>query len=652
MNRSRFFSHIGLMSALAITASTVIDPSLIIMGPKHLWEFEDKASEGLHQMRKNGIVCVGLLTIIVAGLVTYYPATRTTLYADDWSQLELAGRTPLSEYLPLQFDPLVQTITYRPVKSMVMFLEYRVLGPNYSGYHFVQILFHLIGSVLIFGLVSRSSRDWRLGFISALLFVGFPVYANAVVWQSVHDPLVALIYLITLGFWMRYLESSRRLLFWLAVLGVTLCLLTKEIGMTLPIVLFLFDRLVVGKSISIVALIRRYAPMAVMLFIYLIIQLYIQRSGWFTVGAGNRLGPHMLTNLTLYLGALAFPWSVNTWANHLALFGASVGLILVLRTMKSRAVAFLIISALLNVLPVIGFEPWYFQPRFVYLSGIAIAILLAGGLLWLTARSQTRVVVLAAITLISIVSILNGFGVADSTAQYGEIARRRRVPFRDITAHHPLLQHDSLLYLITSPVSQLVTDLSGMFFLEYGPSIHVSSPDTRAPANLSAYNEAYVYYFDETNRPIQVVVAKGISPRANHNFPVDFESEVRLNGFEIANPTLRRGETLAILLYWSAREPIGKDYTVFAHLVDEKSNFIAGYDSQPWQGYAPTTAWRVGEIVVDNLIIEVPREVPPGENYRLEIGLYYLPTLERANIVDTVGQVIADQIVIVPFTVK
>jgi hypothetical protein len=107
-----------------------------------------------------------------------------------------------------------------------------------------------------------------------------------------------------------------------------------------------------------------------------------------------------------------------------------------------------------------------------------------------------------------------------------------------------------------------------------------------------------------------------------------------------------------VLLYWTAQGKIAKDYTVFAHLVDEQGTIVSGSDSQPWQGHSPTSSWQPGQFIVDAITLPIDTSAPASRQYHLEVGLYYLPTMERVGILDATNQVVTDAIVIGFFAVE
>ncbi len=588
--------------------------------------------------------------IFVVGLLTYYSASRIGLVHLDWTYLEPAARLSLPQYLVQYFDPRLQTGWYRPIFGIFWLVQYTFSGADPAGYHLAHIVFHAANGVLLFVLVQHVSRNTRVAVIASLVYVGLPVYSKAVYWPSVADPLSAFIYLLAIWCWIVYLETEKMQYAVAAFIAFVVDLMTKESGVTLPIVLFLADRLLVRRNVTHIDLIRRYAPYVVVMPIYLFIEYAIQHNGSYVIMANYGTGSHMLSNLIDGMALVAFPWELDVPARYIWL-GIAVTIFLAVTTIKrNKEFAFLGIFALLNLLPVIGFPKEWFETRYVYTSTMASAVLM-GYLFeasWIFLGRQRWFGVLAS-GVVVLILFVNYVGVSDAVANWGEIARQRRVPFREIVRNHPTFPENTILYFADTPTVPL-NDLSVMFLLRYGKGIVVKGAAENQIANLRDHPVSYIYYFDPEGRPVEVAVDKQAQTRISLPLPIDFAVPVRLEGYEVAQSNVKRGDALVLLLYWRALGKVEKDYTVFVHLVDEKGQMLAGYDSQPRGGKAPTSKWEEGRLLVDPRILPIATDVPPGK-YRLEIGLYYLPTQERLMIVNEQGAPIADQIIFAPLQI-
>ncbi len=113
------------------------------------------------------------------------------------------------------------------------------------------------------------------------------------------------------------------------------------------------------------------------------------------------------------------------------------------------------------------------------------------------------------------------------------------------------------------------------------------------------------------------IPASAVAPKSRD---ANFGDKMLLVGFAF-NRQASPGSTLQIKLDWRALAPMTEDYTIFIHLVDADGKIIAQRDDQPQGGAYPTSFWDVGEIIVDEYQLAVPRDAPIGE-YKMEIGVY------------------------------
>lgn len=113
----------------------------------------------------------------------------------------------------------------------------------------------------------------------------------------------------------------------------------------------------------------------------------------------------------------------------------------------------------------------------------------------------------------------------------------------------------------------------------------------------------------------------------------------RVGGLELigleAPPTIARGETAALTLYWRRVEPMERDtYTLFVHLLQpDGSALVAQVDRVLGRAVYPVNAWGQAEVIVDAVDLSIPADVPPGL-YPLRIGVYRYPSLERLTVPD------------------
>jgi hypothetical protein len=91
-------------------------------------------------------------------------------------------------------------------------------------------------------------------------------------------------------------------------------------------------------------------------------------------------------------------------------------------------------------------------------------------------------------------------------------------------------------------------------------------------------------------------------------------------------------QRFTVNLAWQALQPIDFDYNVFIHAEDADGNRVAQWDGQPTRGGEPypMTAWTVGEIIVNDYLLELDPAAAPVQ--RVYLGLYNWQTGERLSV--------------------
>src|SRR5437773_7621242 len=116
-------------------------------------------------------------------------------------------------------------------------------GPNARAFHLENVLLHIVNSVLLFFVIRRMTRStWRSGFVAGV-FALHPAHVESVAWVAEHkDVLSTAFWLLTLWFYLKYVDSRFSRWFYLAtVLSFAFGLMAKPMLVTLPFVLLLLD---------------------------------------------------------------------------------------------------------------------------------------------------------------------------------------------------------------------------------------------------------------------------------------------------------------------------------------------------------------------------------------------------------------------------
>jgi hypothetical protein len=121
---------------------------------------------------------------------------------------------------------------------------------------------------------------------------------------------------------------------------------------------------------------------------------------------------------------------------------------------------------------------------------------------------------------------------------------------------------------------------------------------------------------------------------------------LRLRGYSLRAFATDPGGKLGVTLYWQVLAPIADRYHGFVHLLEPDGDMIAQQDQLAWGEHYPSTAWQVGETIVDRYALAVPDDAVSG-SYMLSVGLYDGKTHERLAARGTQGQRLdGDQVVL------
>ena len=97
-------------------------------------------------------------------------------------------------------------------------------------------------------------------------------------------------------------------------------------------------------------------------------------------------------------------------------------------------------------------------------------------------------------------------------------------------------------------------------------------------------------------------------------------AEVRLLGFASLVKETAVGTTLPVGIYWRARNLPRADYEAAVQLRDPSGKILVEQASRPVNGTYPTTAWNVGEVLLDWHDLAIPEDFPTGE-YQMAVVL-------------------------------
>jgi tetratricopeptide (TPR) repeat protein len=212
----------------------------------------------------------GLLSAVslAIGTVAIYGRTLDVpLLLDDNGSIEnnlsIRQLWPLG---PIFSPPVGAGVAGRPLLNLSYAMNYAAGGTAVAGYHLVNILIHVLAGLTLFALARRTLRSpilikrfgpasTGLALAIGAIWAWHPVLTESVTYLSQRaESLMGLFYLLTLYCFVRGADGdpkkSSRIWFTLSVLACLAGVGTKEIIVTAPLVVFLFDRTFVSGGFS------------------------------------------------------------------------------------------------------------------------------------------------------------------------------------------------------------------------------------------------------------------------------------------------------------------------------------------------------------------------------------------------------------------
>ncbi len=366
---------------------------------------------------------------------------------------------------------------YRPVIELYFWAAAPLLDGSPALFHAANIAFHAVNALLLFLFVRDATGSERHGFLAALFFVGLPGYIEAIAWVgALAEPISAIVGCLALWSFLKDVKYGAgggwRMLAWC---GFAVALLTHESSVvffpTLLLAAWAFGPRPAAPAWR--SYVRWLAPFAVILAVYLAVDLPINARNYVVGESVYRPGLHIVRNtlryiVTLYVGQQNLPSYIGT---------AAVVVLLLVR--GSRRVQFATCWMLLELMPFAPFT-WANTSRYLYLPAMGFAMLLAELIEWIDRAAAPRMqpaarqaivgVLVATIAVRFCLFAADGVKsfadrtepyrrfIADIRRQYPQLPRDAEVPVDTAVAdtlHHPFLQ-DAVRWEYQDPSIRLV----------------------------------------------------------------------------------------------------------------------------------------------------------------------------------------------------
>ena len=202
---------------------------------------------------------------------------------------------------------------YRPMFLVDFILESRLFGTSPAGYHFSNLIFHILSVILLFFFLQRLKIPPANAFLLSLIFAVHPVLTQAVAWiPGRNDMLLMILFFSSFILLFQYLDTgSPWRLLWQGVLFLA-ALFTKETAIIIPVVIggiLLFYIKPGWKKIALPA-----ATWIGAVLIWLLVRSTATlEKNWIAPSEMLRAGLERLGVILQYLGKIFFPVNLSVF---------------------------------------------------------------------------------------------------------------------------------------------------------------------------------------------------------------------------------------------------------------------------------------------------------------------------------------------------
>ena len=312
---------------------------------------------------------------------------------DDFDHIEKAKNA--QENITSIFTPEKTALRLRFVLSFYFYAAYKVFGEDPTGYHILNILFHVLNSLLCARLLLTLFSRPKLAAIGGFLFAINTTHYEAIYWIAASATLLGTGFaMASVLFFVKYLASNRKVHLIVATFAYAATIFTYEsLGVIFAILLFLWLQHKSKPRFKDFTALLPFLVVATLLF--LINDIYYQNLP--SNQETYRIGLHIPYNFAFFTGRLflnwsfaPFGWEVNapfdipkTYFDWYVAAGLIILIGLGYAAWQSKTVCFAFVWILVTILPYTLWDNYSYFPRYWYCPAIGGSVVFAVFLLWL-----------------------------------------------------------------------------------------------------------------------------------------------------------------------------------------------------------------------------------------------------------------------------
>ena len=271
---------------------------------------------------------------------------------------------------------------YRPLRTMIYALEYKIFRGNPAGYHLTNLLLHIINIILLFYLISLISNNKTVINLTTALFALHPVQTEPVNWIGARaDLLVGLFSLLTIILFINYIKTNKYKFYVSSLFVLVLALLSKEIAILIPVIFLILPN-ILNKKIKPAF---KIAPFIIAVLYFILREMtmkeLMQKPWWGGSFYSNILSSIMISSE--YIFKIIYPYRLSidySFSLPESILDLRIFISVIIYTLltiwalkswkKNKLITFGILWFIIFLLPALNIMPM--ADRFLYLSCIGI----------------------------------------------------------------------------------------------------------------------------------------------------------------------------------------------------------------------------------------------------------------------------------------
>ncbi|MGD0077823.1 MAG: tetratricopeptide repeat protein [Sedimentisphaerales bacterium] len=195
--------------------------------------------------RQNKILLLISAGLVAATLIAYEPVRNNRFVSFD-DELYIT-RNPnvlggITQQSVIRAFTKYHFYMWHPLTTISHILDCQLFGLNPVGHHFVSVLFHILNALLLFWiLVKMTGAIWPSAFVAGV-FALHPLQVESVAWAAERKTVLSgMFWFLTIAVYVWYTKKPGILRYIPVFIIYSLCIMTKPVVVTLPIVLILLD---------------------------------------------------------------------------------------------------------------------------------------------------------------------------------------------------------------------------------------------------------------------------------------------------------------------------------------------------------------------------------------------------------------------------